>query len=40
MEDAVTKAIKHAHKTIRNLSRFQVMETLGPIEKGVCITGR
>ncbi len=34
MKGAVTKAIQHAHKTIRNLSWFQVMETRGNIEKG------
>jgi flavin-binding protein dodecin len=34
MEDAVTKAIKHAHKTMKNLSWFQVIETRGNIEKG------
>jgi len=34
MEDAVNKAIKRAHKTVRNLSWFQVVETRGNIEKG------
>ncbi len=34
MEDAVQKAIKRAHKTIKNLSWFQVMETRGNIDKG------
>jgi len=34
MEDAVAKAIKRAHKTIKNLSWFQVIETRGNIEKG------
>ena len=33
-EDAVEKAIKRAHKTIKNLSWFQVVETRGNIEKG------
>ena len=34
MEDAVGKAIQRAHKTIKNLSWFQVTETRGSIEKG------
>ena len=34
MEDAVSKAIQRAHKTIKNLSWFQVTETRGNIEKG------
>ena len=34
MEDAVSKAIKRAHKTVRNLSWFQVVETRGNIDKG------
>ena len=34
IEDAVNKAIKRAHKTIKNLSWFQVIETRGNIEKG------
>jgi hypothetical protein len=34
IEDAVTKAIKRAHKTIKNLSWFQLVETRGHIEKG------
>jgi len=34
IEDAVDKAIKRAHKTIINLSWFQVVETRGNIEKG------
>ena len=34
IEDAVEKAIKRAHKTIQNLSWFQVVETRGNIEKG------
>jgi flavin-binding protein dodecin len=34
IEDAVEKAIKHAHKTVRNLSWFQVIETRGSIKKG------
>ena len=34
MEDAVNKAIKRAHKTIKHLSWFQVVETRGHIEKG------
>ena len=34
IEDAVENAIKRAHKTIKNLSWFQVVETRGNIEKG------
>jgi hypothetical protein len=34
VEDAVDKAIKRAHKTIKNLRWFQVIETRGNIEKG------
>mgnify|MGYP003388098395 CR=1 FL=1 len=34
MEDAITKAIRHAHKSIKNLSWFQVVETRGKIERG------
>jgi flavin-binding protein dodecin len=34
MEDAVNTAIERAHKTIKNLSWFQVVETRGDIEKG------
>lgn len=34
VEDAVENAIKRAHKTIKNLSWFQVVETRGHIEKG------
>jgi flavin-binding protein dodecin len=30
----VTTAIKRAHKTIKNLCWFQVVETRGNIEKG------
>lgn len=33
-EDAVNKALKRAHKTIKNLSWFQVTETRGSIDKG------
>ena len=33
IEDAVDKAIKRAHKTIKNLCWFQVVETRGNIEK-------
>ena len=32
--DAVDKAIKRAHKTIKNLCWFQVVETRGDINKG------
>ena len=34
MEDAVSKAIRRAHKTVKNLCWFQVVETRGDIEKG------
>ncbi len=34
VEDAVDKAIKRAHKTVKNLSWFQVIETRGNIIKG------
>ena len=34
IEDAVSKAITRAHKTIKNLRWFQVIETRGNIEKG------
>ena len=34
MEEAVANAIKRAHKTIKNLCWFQVVETRGNIDKG------
>ena len=34
IEDAVNNAIKRAHKTIKNLCWFEVMETRGNILKG------
>lgn len=34
IEDAVEKAIKRAHKTVKNLNWFQVIETRGTIDKG------
>ncbi len=34
IKDAVERAIKRAHKTIKNLCWFQVVETRGNIEKG------
>lgn len=34
IEDAVESAIKRAHKTLKNLCWFQVVETRGNIEKG------
>ena len=34
MEDAVEKAVQRAHKTIKNLCWFQVIETRGDILKG------
>jgi flavin-binding protein dodecin len=37
IEDAVDKAIKRAHKTVKELCWFQVVETRGNIR---CNTGR
>lgn len=34
IEDAVNKALKRAHKTIKGLRWFQVIETRGSVEKG------
>ena len=34
MEDAVGKALKRAHKTLKHLSWFQVVETRGSIDSG------
>jgi len=34
IEDAVNAAIKRAHKTIKRLCWFQVVETRGHIDKG------
>ena len=34
MEDAVTKAIAKASKTVRNIHWFEVMETRGHVDKG------
>ena len=34
MEDAMEQAIKRAHKTIKNLCWFPVVETRGRIDKG------
>ena len=34
IEDAVAMAVQRAHKTIKNLCWFQVIETRGSIEKG------
>jgi hypothetical protein len=34
IEDAVGNAIQRAHKTIKNLCWFQVVETRGNIDKG------
>jgi len=34
IEDAVGRAVKRAHKTIKNLGWFQVIETRGTIAKG------
>jgi flavin-binding protein dodecin len=34
IEDAVAKAIKRAHSTVKNLCWFQVTDTRGNIDKG------
>lgn len=34
IEDAVARAIKRAHKTIKKLCWFQVVDTRGNIDKG------
>ncbi len=34
IEDAVEKAINRAHKTVKNLSWFEMVETRGNIAKG------
>ena len=34
IEDAVARALKRAHKTIKNLCWFQVVDTRGNITKG------
>ena len=34
IEDAVARAIQRTHKTVQNLSWFQVVETRGNIDKG------
>jgi flavin-binding protein dodecin len=34
IEEAVDNALKRAHKTLKNLSWFQVLETRGSIDKG------
>ena len=34
IEDAVNTAIRRAHKTVKHLSWFQVIDTRGNIEKG------
>lgn len=34
IEDAIEKAIHRAHKTVKNLCWFQVVETRGNIDKG------
>ena len=34
VEEAVEKAIERAHKTVKNLCWFQVVETRGNIDKG------
>lgn len=34
IEDAVDRAIKCAHKTVRKMGWFQVLETRGSIDKG------
>ena len=34
IEDAVNKAVQRAHKTVKHLGWFQVIETRGNIDKG------
>jgi hypothetical protein len=34
IEDAISRAIRRAHKTVKNLRWFQVVETRGDIDKG------
>lgn len=34
IEEAISHAIQRAHKTIKNLSWFQVIETRGNIDRG------
>lgn len=34
IEDAVVKAIRRAHKTIKNLCWFQMIDTRGSLSKG------
>ena len=34
IEDAVSKVLKHAHKTLKHLAWFQVAETRGSIDAG------
>ncbi len=34
IEDAVARAIKRAHKTVKGLRWFQVIETRGSIDRG------
>lgn len=34
IEEAVNRALKRAHKTVKHLSWFQVVETRGAIDKG------
>jgi flavin-binding protein dodecin len=34
IEEAVDRAVKRAHKTVKNLSWFQVVDTRGNIEEG------
>ncbi len=34
VEDAVNRAVKRAHKTVKNLRWFQVVDTRGAIAKG------
>lgn len=34
IEDAVDKAVNRAHRTVKKLSWFQVVETRGSIDKG------
>lgn len=34
IEDAVTNAIRRAHKTVKKLGWFQILETRGTIDQG------
>ena len=40
IEDAVAKAVQRAHKTIKNLGWFQVVEPAAASRREKCSTGR